>query len=225
MPSPTPSASDPQETDLWHATYGAEAEICRRRRALPAKLRRLGIQRASRDAAILDLCCGHGETLDCLHGLGFSNLQGLDLRIDDRLARDPRFQTAAGDALAPPYAAGTFDWVLNIHSLHHLANAGRVARFLEQCWRMLKPGGRLGIIDFPASPQIRLAFWFFRRNRLLWTPHWRAFGRMIQEEWSFLKDYLPQWPEVRWLLLDGRFQVERCQRRLFYFYLTLRKPP
>jgi ubiquinone/menaquinone biosynthesis C-methylase UbiE len=220
LPAPCP----PRETDVWHAAYGAEAEIRRRRGALPAKLRRLGIDAAPRDAAILDLCCGHGETLDSLHALGFSRLDGLDLRIDDRLARDRRFRTLAGDALSPTYADRSFDWVLNIHSLHHFASADRVAQFLEQSWRVLKPGGRLGIVDFPASPQIRMAFWFFRQNRFLWTPYLQSFGRMIQEEWSFLKDYLPQWPEVRRLLLHGRFQVERRQRGLFYFYLTLRKP-
>ena len=222
--------AEPRETDLWHAAYGAEPEIRRRRRALPAKLRRLGVTAnplrgcPARDAAVLDLCCGHGETLDCLSDLGFRRLHGLDLRIDDRLARDARFETAAGNALAPPYADASFDWALNLHSLHHFASAGNVARFLEACYRVLKPGGRLGIIDFFASPQIRMAFWFFRQNRFFWTPYLRSFGQVVREEWPFLKHYLPQWPQVRRLLLDGQFQVERRQSRLFYFYLTLRKP-
>jgi ubiquinone/menaquinone biosynthesis C-methylase UbiE len=216
--------AEPKETELWHAAYGADDEIRRRRRALPTKLHHLGIDAAPHDVAILDLCCGHGETLDCLHGLGFSKLQGLDLRIDDRLALDRRFQVTVGDALDAPYADRTFDWVLLIHSLHHFGDARRVAQFLAEGSRILKPGGRLGIVDFPASPQIRLAFWFFRQNRFLCTSYLRTFGQIIQEEWPFLREYLPQWPEVRRLLLGGRFQVERLRRRLFYFYLTLRKP-
>jgi ubiquinone/menaquinone biosynthesis C-methylase UbiE len=212
------------ESDLWHAAYANPAAIGRRRGAMPAKLRRLGMDCAPRDAAILDLCCGHGEALECLYERGFRRLHGLDLRIDDGLAADSRFQTQAADALTPPYPDATFDWIVNIHAMHHLASAERVSRMLDECWRLLRPGGRLGIIDFPASPQVCLAFWFFRQNRFLWTPYLKTFGRMVQEEWSFLKDYLPQWPHVRSLLWDGRLRVEQCHRGLFYFYLTLRKP-
>lgn len=221
---PSRDETRPTESDLWHEAYANPTAIGRRRGAMPAKLSRLGVDRAKREASILDLCCGHGEALDCLYGMGFRRLYGLDLRVDEQLAGDARFQTQAADALAPPYPDATFDWIVNIHAMHHLASAERVSRMLEECWRLLRPGGRLGIIDFPASPQVRLAFWFFRQDRFLWTPYLKNFGRMVQEEWSFLKDYLPQWPHVRSLLQDGRLQVEQCRRRLFYFYLTLRKP-
>ena len=191
---------------------------------MPAKLRLLGFDRADPDASIVDLCCGCGEALDALHEMGFRRLTGLDLEIPAPLAADARFQVCAGDACHTGLPDASFDWALNIHSMHHFRDADTVAAFLAEAYRILKPGGRLSIIDFPNSPQIRLAFWFFRRNVGLWTPYLRNFGSIIQEEWSFLKSYLPQWPKVRALLHDGPFEVESEVKQLFYFYLTLRKP-
>jgi ubiquinone/menaquinone biosynthesis C-methylase UbiE len=108
--------------------------------------------------------------------------------------------------------------------LHHLASAEEVSRFLQEAERVLKPGGRLGVLDFPASPQIRLAFWFFRHGWLQFTPYLRWFTTVVREEWWFLRTYLPQWPEVRRLLLHGAWKVERKHHGIFYFHFTLRKP-
>lgn len=212
------------ESTQWHETYANAAEAARRRREMPAKLARLGLDQAPRDARILDLCCGHGEALDAMHSLGFRQLEGLDLTVPPALLADSRFSVRAGDAAATGLPAGSYDWITCIHSMHHFASAEGVERFLAEAWRLLKPGGRLAILDFPGSPQIRLAFWFFRQPRLHWTPYLRYFGQIIQEEWSFLQHYLPQWPRVRTALWQGRFEVERDSRTLFYFYLTLRRP-
>ncbi len=212
-----------QETHTWHEAYQSDVQRRRRRRTFPRKLRLLGIDRAERQARVLDLCCGHGEALEELHALGFRDLVGLDVTLDAALLADGRFETHQADARETGLRAASFDWILNVHALHHLGLADDIARLLDECWRLLKPGGRLGIIDFANSPQIRLAFWWFRRGWFQWTPYLKNFGRMIREEWCFLKDYLPQFPEVRRRLLNGRFQVESLRCGLFYFYLTLQK--
>jgi hypothetical protein len=79
-------------------------------------------------------------------------------------------------------------------------------------------------VDFPSSLQIRLAFWFFRQNVGLWTPYLRNFGKLIQEEWGFLREYLDDWKAVERLLQQGPFEIESHRRGLFYYYRTLRKP-
>lgn len=213
-----------RESLAWHEAYTSDQQSRRRRQALPGKLRGLGVDRAEPDEAILDLCCGHGEALDALWTLGFRRLSGLDITVSETLLSDSRFDVRRGDAKRTPWPDAAFDWILNIHAMHHLGLATDVERFLAECWRLLKPGGRLGIVDFSDSIPIRMAFWWFRQGYLQWTPYLKNFGRMIQEEWPFLKDYLPQFREVRKLLLDGRFVVERHRRGLFYFHLTLRKP-
>ncbi len=222
-PEVAQTGGDGHETADWHRNYGGPEAVARRRAAMSGKLRSLGLE-AGPDVAVLDVCCGHGETLDCLHAAGIRDLHGVDLTIPPALRADARFSVHCAGASALPYPDGRFDWVLCIHSLHHLASAAEVARFLGEAQRVLKPGGRLGLVDFPASPQIRVAFWLFRHGWLQFSPYLRWFTTVIREEWWFLRDYLPQWPEVRRLLLRGSLQVERHRPGLFYFHLTLRKP-
>lgn len=212
------------ESEAWLETYANEHERQRRRMQMPAKLARLGLTPAHASASVLDMCCGHGEALDALYQLGFRQLSGVDITVTRALAEDPRFLIKQADVTNTQLAGAAYDWITCIHSLHHLASAEKVGALVDEAWRLLKPGGRLGLIDFPASPQIRLAFWFFRQPRLHCTPYLRYFGRIIQEEWWFLRTYLPQWPRVRAHLWHGRFEVERSSSSLFYFHLTLRKP-
>lgn len=213
------------ESAEWHAAYAESGMRRGRKKTMPEKLGRLGLVDSPRNISLLDLCCGHGEALGVMHELGFQNLHGLDITVTRELVEDSRFQIQQGDATATPYENSSFDWVTCIHSMHHFASADQVRHFADEAWRILKPGGRLSIIDFPASPQILSAFWFFRHFQ--WaevTPYMRHFGKIVREEWHFLKDYLPQWPQVEECLWHGRFEVERESRSLFYFYLTLRKP-
>lgn len=218
------TSSKRNESDTWLATYADESERQRRRHEMPLKLARLGLGPENKRCDVLDMCCGHGEALDSLYEMGFRKLSGIDLTITDELAKDQRFAIRQGDVTATNLSGSAYDWITCIHSMHHLASSAKVQDFLDESWRLLRPGGRLAIVDFPGSPQIKLAFWFFRQSRLHFTPYHKYFGRIIQEEWHFLKDYLPQWPTVRNRLMNGRFQVERSSNTLFYFYLTLRKP-
>jgi len=221
----TDASSNRRESEKWRETYATETEIQRRRREMPAKLRRLGLGLQHSDKSVLDVCCGHGEALDALYEMGFRRLSGIDITVTEKLRRDPRFVIHEGDVLNTDLPTETYDWITCIHSMHHFATAANVRRFVDESWHLLKPGGRLSILDFSGSLRIRLAFWFFREPRLHITPYLRYFGQIIQEEWIFLNDYLPQWPEVRQCLWNGRFLVERESKSLFYFYLTLRKPP
>jgi ubiquinone/menaquinone biosynthesis C-methylase UbiE len=220
----TPNSGHTLETDAWKEEYLAHQQRDRRLLEMPAKLAKLGLDEKERGSKVLDLCCGSGETLLTLHTMGFRDLAGVDLTVPHELLEDARFHVVQGDALNTEVPSATCDWVLNIHAMHHFASAENVERFLAESYRVLKPGGKLGIIDFPNSPQIRLAFWFFRQNIGLVTPYLKYFGKLIQEEWSFLQHYLPQWPHIHDLLHKGRFRVVSETRSLFYFHLVLQKP-
>jgi ubiquinone/menaquinone biosynthesis C-methylase UbiE len=213
-----------KESAEWHQAYHGAEQVRRRREQIPGKLRKLGLTGDNRDKSILDLCCGNGETLDALYTMGFRKLTGLDIAIGPDLRRDSRFSTRIGDACAPPFPDNSFDWILIVHALHHLGPASKIEGLLRECCRMLKPGGRVALVDFPNSVQIRLAFWFFRHDFWLFTPYLKYFGKLIQEEWMFLKDYLLEWRRVYKLLHHGPLLTESYSQEIFYYYLTLRKP-
>jgi ubiquinone/menaquinone biosynthesis C-methylase UbiE len=222
--APFPPSTGVKETTAWHDAYNDQLQVERRRQAIPAKLRKLGLNGDNPQATIMDLCCGNGETLEALYEMGYRNLSGIDLVINPQLARDSRFTTLQSDASRVNCADNSLDWILIVHALHHLGPVEQTNAVLKECLRALKPGGRLAIVDFPNSLQIRLAFWFFRQNVGLVTPYLKYFGKLIQEEWPFLKSYLREWKQIRILLHNGQFEVSQFQRDFFYFYLTLQKP-
>ncbi|MBI3273331.1 MAG: class I SAM-dependent methyltransferase [Planctomycetes bacterium] len=213
-----------EEPAEWQETYFDEAEVRKRRARMPGKLRALGLGEADRGGRVLDLCCGGGEALEALHDLGFRDLHGVDVTLSERLRADPRFQVKAGDVRKLELPDASVDFVLLLHSLHHMETVENVSLLLDEAWRVLRPGGRFGIVDFGNTLPIRLAFWVFRHDALLWTRGMRRFGRIIQSEWRFLKDYLPRWGEVEKLLYRGRWEVASRRPGLFYFKLVLGKP-
>jgi hypothetical protein len=77
---------------------------------------------------------------------------------------------------------------------------------------------------FPTARRSNWRFWFFRRQQFLFTPYLKYFGALIRDEWPFLKDYLPEFHKVWAVLTAKRFEIVLERHRLFYFYLTLRKP-
>ena len=220
---PTPGR---MESDAWLNTYADDSQSQRRRRMMPRKLSLLGLGKViDKNAAVLDLCCGHGETLDVLYELGFRDLSGVDIHITEQLRRDARFTSYKDDACEPSSVPSeSKDWILVLHSLHHLETPERIRLLVDHAHRILKPGGLVSFVDFPNSPQIMAAFWFFLHFKpLLLSPYLKWFGSIVEEEWPFLQHYMPRFPRVWDVLHDPRFTIEAEHHEFFYFYLTLRK--
>jgi ubiquinone/menaquinone biosynthesis C-methylase UbiE len=213
-----------QETAVWLHSYADPGQHRRRQLQMTRKLHHLGVDQLYRDARVYDLCCGMGEALQALHAMGFRDLHGIDITAYAGVADDPRFEFRQGDVRNLDVPNASVDCLLSIHSLHHLQTPENVAIFLSECHRVLKPGGRLGIVDFPASPQIQLAFRLFLIKPLLMTRYLKWFGTLIAEEWHFLKGYLARWRRIRELLHHGPLRVVSYRQEFFYYYLSLAKP-
>jgi len=110
---------------------------------------------------LLDLCTGTAEV-----ALAFARRQpqleiiGLDLSSEmltvgraklAKLRRPARITLQAGDALRPPFPDGSFDLVSIAFGLRNLPDYRRA---LRQMRRVLRPGGRLLILEF-APPSER----------------------------------------------------------------------
>jgi SAM-dependent methyltransferase len=105
-------------------------------------------------AFVLDLgCFTGGRSAAWIQRYGLARLVGID--VDPRLVAGARrfaagaglpaeFTSGVGEAL--PFAGGTFDAILSYDVLEHVQDPERV---LAECFRVLRPGGRLYAV-FPS---------------------------------------------------------------------------
>jgi SAM-dependent methyltransferase len=95
--------------------------------------------------AVLDLACGAGRHTAALRRRGYRTL-GLDLSLT-LLVRAAGLPRVAGDMRRLPFAAGSFDWVLNFFtSFGYFEGERENFQVLEEVVRILTPGGRF-LID------------------------------------------------------------------------------
>ena len=96
---------------------------------------------------VLDVACGTG------YGTAMLGAVGVDVSLDAlRYARRHPARYVAADAARLPFGRGDFDAVVSFETIEHVADP---ARFVAECVRVLKPGGRL-LVSTP--------------NRELWSP-------------------------------------------------------
>ena len=126
---------------------------------------------------VLDVGCGEGILAREVSARGHSAV-GIDL--DGRsialamATPEPRVQYVLGDVMAHAFAAGSFDAVVSVATLHHLEPADALARMAD----LLRPGGRLAVIGCARSgwrPQDighEVAAAIVNRARAPFTTYW-----------------------------------------------------
>ena len=125
----------------------------------------------------LDVATGTGFTAVALAGL-VGHVIGIDVTDEmlvqaGRLAREQdranvRFEL--GDAMKIGYPDSSFDIVTSRRATHHFED---VPRFLREAKRILRPQGRLGVVDM--SPPVGAEAFSNRIERLRDNSHVRAF--------------------------------------------------
>lgn len=139
------TADDLFEFDQDH--YGGLA-------AVDTLARRAGIGAASR---ILDVCAGLGGPARFLASRRGASVVALELHAGraagaarlTRLVRERRVTVVRADATTLPFRRGLFDACVSQEALMHIADKRRV---LEECHRVLTPGGRIVFSDWIAYP-------------------------------------------------------------------------
>lgn len=150
---------------------------------------------------VLDLGCGRGLLLIAVaHRLTTGRAVGIDLwrKVDqsgnDRAetlynARAERVEEKVelhtGDMRELPFEDGSFDCVVSSWAIHNLSEPGQRATALREAVRVLKPGGKLLIVDigpvrsYPAvledagMADVKVS----DPNFLFLTPSWQVTGR------------------------------------------------
>lgn len=126
------------------------------------RLRNLGLDalrtKLQPGAAVLDLCCGSGEAAAPWLASGFE-VTGLDVSpfaLSLAAKRHPGLKRVEGLAEEPPLKSGSFNAVQLSVALHEFPRQQR-EMVLNQCLRLLKPGGWLVLVDLhPAGPWLRV---------------------------------------------------------------------
>lgn len=97
---------------------------------------------------ILDIGCGTGFNIEYLQNSGFAGIMGLDFSPEAIHFCQSRqlSRLVCGDGRFPPFASESFDVVMALDLIEHLADDTGA---LEECARLLKPNGSL-IIFTPA---------------------------------------------------------------------------
>jgi demethylmenaquinone methyltransferase/2-methoxy-6-polyprenyl-1,4-benzoquinol methylase len=124
------------------------------RRVLFEKLRTL----IPAEAAILDVACGTGDLTVALFENTGARVIGLDFcrpMLDLAAQKYPLLSFVEGDALQLPFGDAAFDAVTIGFGLRNLSS---VEAGLSELRRVLRPGGRVAILEFskPAIPGFRL---------------------------------------------------------------------
>jgi SAM-dependent methyltransferase len=197
---PAPSAPDP-----WEAAYlrfqTPEQEI----RKFTLRLLRLGARRWPRDARIVELFCGRGNGLRALERMGFTRLEGVDLSPSRvALYRGPATCHVA-DCRTLPFETASCDVAIVQGGLHHLERLpDDLERTLDEVRRVLRPGGRLVVVEPWLTPFLHLVHFACRQPWLTRVvPKLDAFATMTRHE---LATYM------RWLARPGPI-VDALERR------------
>ena len=160
------------------------------------------ISQKSQPTNILDLATGSGDVLFALRrGLGEKvRLTGLDFcepMLEQARAKREKKQLGSednqflhGDCLQLPFADESFDLITISFGLRNLADR---EKGLSEMQRVLRPGGRLIVLEF-SQPYLwfRPFYYFYLRGLLPWVARWLTGDR---DAYLYLGSSISEFPD------------------------------
>jgi demethylmenaquinone methyltransferase/2-methoxy-6-polyprenyl-1,4-benzoquinol methylase len=112
---------------------------------------------------VLDACCGTGDLAVAAHAAGAGSVVGLDFSnamLERARVKAPELTFIQGDVLALPFQDASFDVAVVGFGIRNVADLEVGLRELR---RVLRPGGRLGILEITTPRGVLAPFyrvWF-----------------------------------------------------------------
>jgi demethylmenaquinone methyltransferase/2-methoxy-6-polyprenyl-1,4-benzoquinol methylase len=138
---------------------------------LDRRWRRITVEQAVRQGdRVLDACCGTGDLAIAAQRRGAAEVIGLDFSeemLERARQKAPELEWVQGDALALPFADESFDAATVGFGIR---NVDDLEAGLRELRRVLRPGGRVAILEIttPVGPLAAFyGFWFDRVIPLL----------------------------------------------------------
>lgn len=166
---------------------------------------------ATPGARVLDLCCGTGDVLLDLHSISDALVLGADfshpmlvLARKKLSTRDSSAPLVEADALELPLKSESLDAISIAFGFRNLAN---YKQGLAELQRVLKPGGKLAILEFshPSGVVMRTAYGLYSSAVM------PLIGRMLsgsREAYTYLPDSIGKFPraeELAAMMLEAGF--------------------
>jgi demethylmenaquinone methyltransferase / 2-methoxy-6-polyprenyl-1,4-benzoquinol methylase len=158
----------------------------------------------SRGAIVLDLACGTGDLTRAARRRGY-RVVGADLSAGMLAANHASVALVEADGSRLPFADAVFDGLACGYALRNFSD---LATVLGEAARVLRPGGRLAVleVDAPSAGVWRAGYdlWFNRVVPLL--------GGLVSDRdaYAYLPEsvaYLPPAPVLRRMLVDAGFSA------------------
>ncbi len=174
-------------------------------------------------ARVLDLCCGTGDLAFALSARAQASVFGADFshpmlvralekarRIAGRDSRKAPCGFLEADALALPFADASFDLITVAFGFRNLASYGRG---LREMFRLLRPGGQIGILEFaePSGALFKRFYKFYFRRVL---PRLGGSISGNRAAYGYLPDSVGKFPshgELKRMIHAAGFAEAECE--------------
>ncbi len=163
--------------------------------------RALGLPRGS---LVLDLACGTGDLLTILASSGMRPF-GVDLSRGMLVAESSGQPLLQADGSALPVATGSVDGITCGYALRNFTD---LASVFSELGRVVRPGGRIGLLEV-AEPESGL---LLAGHRVWFRKVVPVIGGLVSDAAAYKylprsTAYLPPTPELRSMLVDAGFSA------------------
>jgi demethylmenaquinone methyltransferase/2-methoxy-6-polyprenyl-1,4-benzoquinol methylase len=122
---------------------------------------------------IADICCGSGAMVPLLRERILAGLDFTRAMLNVATARNPGARFIEADAQSIPFASSSFDAAIIVYSIRNIPD---VPKALKELYRILQPGGIVGILDFgvPENKILNAIYLLYFRKLMPFVGSWVA---------------------------------------------------